>query len=46
MPARLRRSGIHRRSRAVELSRLQRPGDPVQTEYDAGRQRFRADELE
>jgi hypothetical protein len=46
MPARLRRSGIHCRCRVVELSGLQRPGDLVRTEDDAGRHCFRADELE
>jgi hypothetical protein len=30
----------------VELSGLQRPGDLVSTEDDAGRECFRADELE
>ena len=37
---------VCRRCRVVELSGLQRPGDLVSTEDDAGRHCFRADELE
>jgi hypothetical protein len=46
MPARLRLSGVHQRCRVVELSSLQRPGDLVRTEDDAGRRCLRADKLE
>jgi hypothetical protein len=38
--------GVGSRRRVVELSGLQRPGDLVSTEDDAGRHCFRADELE
>jgi hypothetical protein len=41
-----RRSGIHQRCRVAELSGLQRPGDRVRTEDDAGRHCVRADQLE
>jgi hypothetical protein len=36
----------HFHGRVVELSGLQRPGDLVSTEDDAGRHCFRADEFE